>query len=382
MPKMSADDAEAIFAEEAAKQKTRGNGNGHDLMPRFQLKRFDEIMLSTTAAYLIKGILPRRGIAVIWGARKSGKSFNAFDMAMHIALGRMYRGHRVQQGPVAYFGLEGGGGFPNRAEAWRRRHLAEDHDGIIPFYLLHNTPVDLIADHPALIAAIRAQMSEPPVVVFIDTLARALHGNENAPEDMGLRAADAISAAFECLVVIVHHSGLASDRMRGHTSLAGAHDVEISITKDASGLITIAPDYLRDGPTPEPFACRLEQVPLGVDDEGDPVNSCVVVPADSAGTLIKSAGSKLTANQRRFLDILAEATIDAPASPNELNGDCGVPGGVNAVTRDTLKRYCLAKGWLEEIESNRSRAKVSDMINALAGKHELGATQKFVWRAR
>ena len=45
-----------------------------------------------------------------------------FDLSMHIALGRGYRGRHVQQGPVVYLALEGGRGFTHRVEAFRRRH--------------------------------------------------------------------------------------------------------------------------------------------------------------------------------------------------------------------------------------------------------------------
>src|SRR5262245_54406144 len=101
---------------------------------------------------------------------------------MHIALGRAYLGHRVQQGGVVYLALEGGSGFANRVEAWRRQNL-DGHRGPVPFYLI-SVPVDIVADHAALIAAIRAQTAKPPSVVTIDTLNRGLNGDENSPIDM------------------------------------------------------------------------------------------------------------------------------------------------------------------------------------------------------
>ena len=67
--------------------------------------------------YLVKGIIPRDGITVVWGPPKCGKSFWTFDLVMHIVLGRAYRGHRVQQGAVVYLALEGGHGFRARVEA-------------------------------------------------------------------------------------------------------------------------------------------------------------------------------------------------------------------------------------------------------------------------
>src|SRR5262249_41669739 len=42
---------------------------------RFQLKPFSTVAVSTGRNYLAKGILPRVGLAVVWGPPKCGKSF-------------------------------------------------------------------------------------------------------------------------------------------------------------------------------------------------------------------------------------------------------------------------------------------------------------------
>ena len=46
-----------------------------DPSKRFPLVAFDNIRMSTTNLYLVKGLLPRRGLGVFWGAPKCGKSF-------------------------------------------------------------------------------------------------------------------------------------------------------------------------------------------------------------------------------------------------------------------------------------------------------------------
>ncbi len=291
------------------------------------------------------------------------------------------RGHRVRQGGVVYIALEGGNGFPARVDIWRQRNLGDDDPGAVPFYLLHNVSIDLIAQRDELVADLRLQLPELPAVVFIDTLNRALNGDENSPVDMGklVRAADAITAAFGCLVVLVHHCGHAGGRPRGHSSLSGADDVEISVTMADDGLITIAVDAMKDGPTCPPFAARLESLRLGVDDDGDPLISCIVVPA-SAST---GASIRLTANQSAFVDILREVSIDAPATPLELRGASNLPNDLAIVSRDMLKKYCLSKGWLDVADTaNCQRAKLSNMLNALAGKHVIGRTDRFVWIIR
>ncbi len=57
---------------------------------RFTLTPFGEIKLLTARPYLVKGMIPRNALVVIWGPPKCGKSFWTFDVNMHIAMGREY----------------------------------------------------------------------------------------------------------------------------------------------------------------------------------------------------------------------------------------------------------------------------------------------------
>ena len=84
-----------------------GQPNGGAKPKHFELIPFDAIKIDTTPAYLVKGIVPRVGLCVVWGPPKCGKSFLVFDLMMHVALGREYRGRRVRQGAVVYCALEG-----------------------------------------------------------------------------------------------------------------------------------------------------------------------------------------------------------------------------------------------------------------------------------
>ena len=116
------------------------------------------------------------------GTAKSGKSFWTLDLAMHVALGREYRGKRVHQGSVVYCCFEGQSGISARIEAFRQRFLPEDAESV-PFYL-QPAPMDLIKEHADLITAIR-ELDSAPVAVVLDTLNRSLTGSENSDEDMG-----------------------------------------------------------------------------------------------------------------------------------------------------------------------------------------------------
>src|SRR5262245_21070001 len=88
---------------------------------RFHLLKFEDIKPDTRRRYLIKGLIPRDGLIVFWGPPKCGKSFKCTDLALHIALGREYRGRRVERGLVIYIICEGQSGFPARIEAFRRK---------------------------------------------------------------------------------------------------------------------------------------------------------------------------------------------------------------------------------------------------------------------
>jgi hypothetical protein len=169
---------------------------------------------------------------------------------------------------------------------------------------------------------------------------------------------------------------------RGHTSLVGANDAQIAVVKDMSGIVTVTVEHMRDGDPAPPFSCHLERVDLGFDDEGASLHSCVVQPAERpprASGASPSAGT-INPNQKRFLDILAEAVYDAP---DEHKTQANIPGGRTAITRMWLKTCCHTKGWLDpEATDSNNRAKLSNMINALAGKRLIGAQGKYVWDAR
>jgi hypothetical protein len=272
---------------------------------RFMLTLFDVLTLGNERPYLVKGLIPRVGLTVVWGPPKCGKSFWAFDLAMHVALGWRYRDRRVIKGAVVYCAFEGADGFKARAEAFRQRHLTEDH-GQVEFYLI-SARANLATDHAEMVAAIRDQIEEPPVMVVLDTLNRSMDGSENEPKDMSayVRAADAIRDAFGCAVVIIHHCGTEGTRPRGHTSLTGAADAQLECKRDTTGNITVTVEWMKDGPEGDTIVSRLESVTVGEDEDGDPISSCVVVTTEP--TTPTGPQPKLSKNQQTAYTILREA---------------------------------------------------------------------------
>src|SRR5258708_36022729 len=254
-------------------RKNDGGGDGPSkATPHIRLVAFNDIKLGTARRYLVKGIIPRVGLTVVWGPAKCGKSFWTFDLMMHTPLGWDYRGRRIDPGATVYCAFEGQAGMEARAEAFRQRFL-QDHSGEVTFYLVPVT-LNLVRDHKALIAAIRAELGplDMPVAVTLDTLNRSIGGPEN-DEFMTayVNAVAAIRAAFDCAVIIVHDCGVDGTTPRGHSSLTGAVEAQLAVTRDAAGNVVVTVEYMKDGPEGATVVSHLEAVEVGNDEDGEPI---------------------------------------------------------------------------------------------------------------
>jgi hypothetical protein len=310
--RIDADEAQAIFARAA---HTSDAGPAVRNLPvAYPLQVFDNVRNTACRNYLVKGLLPNSGLAVIWGPPKCGKSFWAFDLGMHVALGRDYRGHRVQQAPVVYIALEGRHGFPARVEAFRRHHGVE----VAPFYLL-SASLDLVAKSGRLIAAIKAQLGENlPRAIFLDTLNRSLVGSESKDEYMArfLAAAEKVTQELNCVVVIVHHCGIDASRPRGHTGLSGAVESQLKVERAVSGEVIVTVELAKDFAEGTEIVSRLERVELGTDIDGDPITSLVVVAAEASPST-RNITRRLSDRQRLALAALDECAA-GQAAPADL----------------------------------------------------------------
>jgi AAA domain/Bifunctional DNA primase/polymerase, N-terminal len=251
---------------------------------RFKLVPFADLHLGNDPLYLVDELIPIRGLVDVWGKAKCCKSFWTFDLCFHIAMGWEYRDRYVQQGAVIYCAFEGAHGYKKRKEALRRHYnIAEDAQ--VPLYLMPGQ-ANLIAEHAQLIASITTQLGEVrPVAVVLDTLNKSLFGSENKDVDMGnyVRAAEAVRDAFDCVVMIVHHCGYDDTRPRGHSSLPGAVDAQLAVTR-VENIITVTVEMMRDGPEETQVVSEVVPVDVGVDRNGKTLTSLVVVPSSAEGS--------------------------------------------------------------------------------------------------
>jgi hypothetical protein len=339
----------------------------------YELVPFDEIRMGTGSPYLVDKVFPLYGLGAVWGPPKCGKSFWAFDLSMHIALGWRYRGLRVQQGPVAYLAFEGGDGLRARVEAYRRKHTLPAG---VPFYLLTSN-AKLVRDHQKLIECIDEQIIPlPPVCVVLDTLNRSIDGSESKDVDMAayLSAADAINDAFACMVIIVHHCGIDASRPRGHTSLTGAVDVQLSCKRDAAKNIIVEVEAMKDGAEGATFTSRLEVVEVGTDEEGKPLTSCVIVPVEiGAAKKATKLSPTAVAGLRALHECLADMGKPAPDSDH-------IPHGVTCVTMDQWREYLFKREVINRDKGYREQFK--RLHTNLANAGAIGIWDEHVWAVK
>jgi hypothetical protein len=268
---------------EEVKVDEQGNTTGYaeDLGSRFTVHSAVDFGAGPPMAWVVRGVLPRAELAVVFGESGSGKSFLALDLCAAVTRGIEWRGKRVARGRVVYVCAEGAGGFKARLKAYAYGHNVE----------LAELPA-VISDAPNLLEPKEAAAITKAIldwgqvdVIVIDTLsATTPGGNENSGEDMGLVLSHCkfLHRKTGALVVLIHHSGKDATRgARGWSGLRAAADAEIEITRNGD-YRTAAISKMKDGSDGAAFSFKLKVVPLGENDEGEEESSCVVEHIESA----------------------------------------------------------------------------------------------------
>lgn len=232
--------------------------------------------------WLIKGVLPKAELVILYGASGAGKTFVALDYAFAIARGVDWRGRRVQQGIVVIIAAEGGKGVAQRLQAYAQYHGIDLRD-VPNLRIITAAPNFLESDDIAEVIAELQSIGDVSCVI-VDTLAQVTPGaNENTSEDMGRAISNVrhIHTATDATVLGVHHAGKDLSRgSRGWSGLKAAADAQIEVIRHESGDREIHIEKMKDGEDGLRWAFKLEVVDLGVDYDGDPVTSCVAIETD------------------------------------------------------------------------------------------------------
>jgi hypothetical protein len=276
----TAEEVEAAVAETPAGDPKGAVATPEGFGGKYPIVSANVLSRRPPGEWLIKGILPRADVIVLFGASGSGKSFVALDLAAAIAQGIDWRGHKSIKGRVLVIAAEGGGGVGKRLKAYAKHHnldLVDMDIGVIvaaPNFLHKEEIFEVVA-------AIRA--SGGVDLIIADTFAQVTPGaNENAGEDMGLAMgnAKALREATGAPVLLIHHAGKDAARgARGWSGIKAAADAEIEIIKHEAGGREIRISKMKDGDDGLAWGFKLEVITVGRDADGDDITSCVAVDA-------------------------------------------------------------------------------------------------------
>lgn len=303
---------EEFAAEQEAEQEAARSGRehivreGHALYSsyRYAFRPYSEYRDEPPVEWIVRGVLPKAELAVIYGESGSGKSNLALDMAAAIGAGVDWCGHKTSKGRVCIFAGEAAKGLKQRAKAYKSRH-AEMPDGDMPW--IEGAALNL-CDAKDVAELARTLIAQGPVALCIlDTLASVFVGNENSGEHVGLalRNCRFLHQKTGATIALIHHTGHSNtDRARGHSSLRAAADSEIEVSRNG--------DYRqwrvakqRDGSDAGIGGkFKLDVVSLGADENFEPVTSCVVSHVTAPAPVRKPRARPKAVNQETTLQHL------------------------------------------------------------------------------
>jgi hypothetical protein len=365
-------------AEDHAARDHATQPNGHNRCDALRLVSFDAMQPRLGDGYIIKGLLGSTAMALVFGESGCGKTFFVLHLALCVAAGAKFFGHRVRRCGVVYVAAEAGRSIENRVVAAR---LTTSLPEKMPFAAI-TSPVDLCteaADTDKLIAAIRgADLDVSVELIIVDTLSRVMAGgNENQPDDMGALVSnlDRLREETGAAVVLVHHSGKDTSRgARGHSLLRAAIDTEVEITRDdVAKLCTAAVPKQREYATEGALSFTLRQIELGTDQDGEAVTSCIVVPLEGSQST-RQKHAKLTGAAKvgfeQLKNCMADHADDIPPSKH-------VPRGAKGVTLDLWRDFLEKAGVVNPKGSPREQFRRISV--ALQERGLIGVWDNSVW---
>ena len=343
--------------------------------PIFWIKDAEPVLRSS---YLIKNWLGRGQMSVVYGPSNVGKSFFALDMSACIAAGIEWRGAKVRGGPVLYLATEGGNAFQSRCVALREEYGIKDAP-----LAVRPSPIDLLrpeADLAALIQlcqSIEAQCGEPIAMIVVDTLSRAMAGgDENGPTDMTSFIAnlDALRDVTGAHIMTVHHSGKDTAKgARGHSSLRAATDTEIELEIDGK-IRTATATKQRDLEPQEPIVFTLKIHKLGVDEDGDPVTTCTITPADPDDVADMNQKRPSGVNQKTVVAAFKQLRGEGIGGENPTGPGWPESGRFWCIDEAELRKFTMGK-----MTSTNPSSAYSTAAKALIGSGYMVQNEGKIW---
>jgi len=240
-------------------------------------------MADVSAQWIIKNFLEKNCLAELFGSVGTFKTFLAIAIALCIASGKDFFGHKVKDpGPALFIIGEGMSGFKRRMKAWALWHKI-DLDSLPILVSRHSASITQAKSVSEIKKAIQniTEKYGPPKLIVIDTLNRNFGpGDENSTQDMTnfIRGCDALRSICGAAVLITHHSGnFEKERSRGSSALNGAIDFRYRLDLNKDETINLVFLKCKEQAIPGPRTLSKRIIDLGItDDDGDAITSCIL----------------------------------------------------------------------------------------------------------
>lgn len=290
--------------------------------------------------WLVEGILEAGVSGMVFGQPGAGKSFVTIGWAASIAAGVEWQGRKTRKGLVVYAAGEGHRGLGRRIKAWRI-HTGQEKPPQLHF-TRRAVPFNDAAALGQLVEEVDA-LPEPPVLIVVDTLARAAPGLDlDRANEMGVfvRAADQLRERYGCSVLVVHHSGH-GDLKRAMNSIAmkGAVDFEAGVLKEGDDKLRLISTKMKDGEEFDDLVLRFEPVKwmAGTPDEPKPQGSVVLVECEAVGKPKKYTPTHLEL-LREIVETAGEPIASKRAKEDFVRLHGGIPKTAQRAFYDALDR--------------------------------------------
>lgn len=262
---------------------------------RWRLLNDVDVMQLPDPEWLVDGVIPRKGVAVIVGASGSGKTTLAAGLLVHIATGRSWFSHRIRhRGNSVYVAAEDPSGFKSRLAA-AKGAASLTLSSSVGIYTFPDT-IDLLdaGSVGAFTSFLQSKDLAPLECVVVDTFASVTPGaqeNDSAVMTQAMSAARSWVRELGVSVIILHHTNAAGSRERGHSSMRG--------DADAMMLVDVVDDITNIECWKERNAAPFETIQLKL------------TPIDGAGCVFRFAGDvaptgELSGPQLRALRVLSD----------------------------------------------------------------------------
>ena len=166
-----------------------------------------------TPEFLVQGMLPKKGVAIIYGASGSMKSFACAHLGLSIAGGHDIGDLKVEATPVLFLLNEGQAGFGRRLQSALKYHDWSPPDN---FRIADEAPNLMSANSIKPFIDLAKRMQFNPGLIVLDTFSKATIGaDDNSTKEMAeaIAVAYALSNSLDCLVILIDHTG--KDQSKG-----------------------------------------------------------------------------------------------------------------------------------------------------------------------